>query len=272
MMFKLYYFILSLFLFCCTKTIKEIDIKIIDPTITSIYEIGIDSVVVLTPLDHVVMKDSIINLLGKRIVSLNSIFAGYKIYDGKSLIKDKIFGWMGPYILYKYNKKGYLISKNYDTDFIAKYKVTTKFFPHKKQLKQYWYIHDHIDTTTYTFNDDAILIKENGHFHDDKSHNRKYEKSYHYNDKIKLIRTNTAFQNDYDDLQSTIETFEYVGEIIRKSKKTSTYGLRRRLVSEKAYETKFYSKIGTMDSLINDIGEMHFKSYFLNYKNGIQQN
>lgn len=244
-----------------------------DPSISSIIELKIDSIVSLFPLDQVIMNDtSKITFPGDTIESLNALFSGYKLYQGPNLVEDITYEWMGTSINYQYDEQNHLISKVYSTDVIMKYQVKTEYLPQQNQLKEYWSNkYNELDTTTFQFDPNGILINESGHFHEE-GNKRIYSRTFQYNDSLKLIGVITHYQNDSDDLQQTQEVFEYGEGQIKSIAKEYVYGAKRgEWLPEKCYETQFFNHLGLIDSTVIEQGKFRWKLTYLHYKNGVKQ-
>ncbi|MEQ8474059.1 MAG: hypothetical protein RIC35_22875 [Marinoscillum sp.] len=264
--------IILICLFGCSGRLQENQLQFPNPSIQSIRNLGIDSIATLFPIDQAIMNDTTIGTIpGDTIDSLNALFSGYKIYEGSNLTEDISYEWMGTYVYYRYDEHKNLISKTYDTDYKMEYQIKTEYLAKENQLIQYWnYNTDQTDTTLFQFDHKGILINEHGHIHDDKSHECTYNKTFQYNDSSQLIKVITSYQNDYEDLQQTLEIFQYNNGQLRRITKEYLYGTERgEWLPEKTFETEFFNELGLLDSTVIEQGKYRWKLYYLHYKNGV---
>ena len=153
----------------------------------------------------------------------NGIGTGIIKYDTNgNIISHYIREIMGTDQKFIYDSLGLLTRKIYDTDFRAEYSLRYNYDPKKRELFQIWEQIDRKDSTTYRFNSKGFIISENGHFHDDKSIERTYEKTYSY-EKDTLKKTITFYVNDYHKMIKSEENYFYKSNIINQIETKYSY-------------------------------------------------
>ncbi|WMX12463.1 hypothetical protein [Aureispira sp. CCB-E] len=108
----------------------------------------------------------------------------------------------------KYDSLGFLIKKEFITDYIASFSIRYDFFPKERKLHQIWFKTQQSletmdpsemplsDTTILIFSSENLLLSENGYWHEDKEvKSIAYKKAYQYDSLNRVKKITTLYLN-----------------------------------------------------------------------------
>lgn len=177
---------------------------------------------------------------------------GYDLYDPLGNLIYKYVSMERTRL--KYDSSGFLIKKEFITDYIASFSIKYDFFPKERKLHQIWFNTrltlkeidtsemPPSDTTILIFSSKNLLLSEKGYLHEDKEvKSIGYEKEYQYDSLNRVTKITTLYFNLNEDFRymavshnptETLmlspypkieETFKYQGKDILITEKESLY-------------------------------------------------